>query len=78
MELWGWGGRKDGLCRKEVWGRSEVGAPRAGPPEGVGQSGELPVPALVEVALLHGPEKWTDPPSPEPGSLHTVVIRHPH
>jgi len=51
MELWGWGGRKDGLCRKEVWGRSEVGAPQAGPPEGVGQSGELPVPALVEVVV---------------------------
>ena len=31
----------------------------------------------VIVALLHGPEKWTYPPSPEPGSLHSVAIRHP-
>jgi len=28
-------------------------------------------------ALLHGPKNGTDPPTPGPGSLHTVAIRHP-
>ena len=29
------------------------------------------------VALLHGPEKWTYPPSPEQGSGHSVAVGHP-
>ena len=52
-----------------------------------GRAPEDPVPVrgekkklipLLFVALLHGSDLGTDPPSPRPGLHHAVAVRHPH